>query len=61
MPRVKCVTLFFGMLAATALMGCTVAEQDAGAVGEKFQRGIQGQGSIVPNDPTADSFGAEYR
>ncbi len=54
------MTLFFGMLAATVLMGCTVAEQDAGAVGNQFQRGIQGQGRIIPNSPTSDSFGQEY-
>jgi hypothetical protein len=54
------VTLFFGLLAAVILGGCAVAEQDAAEVGDQFQRGIQGQGRIVPNDPTADSFGPEY-
>lgn len=55
------MTLFFGMLVATVLMGCTVAEQDASAVGNQFQRGVQGQGRIIPNDPTSDSFGSDYR
>jgi len=55
------VTLFFCVLAAVALLGCSVAEQDASDVGEKFQRGIKGEGRIVPNDPTSDSFGPEYR
>ena len=63
MPRVRSLTLFFGLLAATAIMlaGCTVAEQQPGEVGDQLQRGIQGQGQIVPNNPTSDSFGAEYR
>lgn len=62
MPRVRCVTLFFGLFAAVLfLSGCSIAEQDAGAVGNQFQRGIQGQGSIVPNNPTTDSFGSDYR
>jgi hypothetical protein len=60
MPRVRCMNLFFGLLAAALLGGCAVAEQDAGAVGDQFQRGLQGQGRIVPNDPTQDSFGSEY-
>jgi hypothetical protein len=54
------MNLFFGLLAAALLGGCAVAEQDAGAVGDQFQRGLQGQGRIVPNDPTQDSFGSEY-
>lgn len=60
MPRVRNVTLFFGLIAAVVLGGCAVAEQDASAVGDQFQRGIQGQGKIVPNDPTTDPFGPEY-
>lgn len=60
MPPVRCVTLFFGMLAMAVLGGCAVAEQDATQVGDQFQRGLQGQGRIVPNDPTTDSFGSEY-
>jgi hypothetical protein len=53
------VTLLFCIL-AVALAGCTVAEQDA-SVGETFERGIKGKGRIVPNDPTSDSFGPEFR
>lgn len=61
MPAVRCVTLFFSLLAAGLLVsGCSIAEQDATAVGDQFQRGIQGQGRIVPNDPTTDSFGPEF-
>lgn len=61
MPGVRCVTLFFSMFAAGLLVsGCSIAEQDATAVGDQFQRGIQGQGRIVPNDPTTDSFGPEF-
>ena len=39
MTTVRCVTLFFCLL-AVALAGCTVAEQDASEVGETFERGI---------------------
>ena len=60
MTAVRCVTLFFCLL-AVALAGCTVAEQDASEVGETFERGITGRGRIVPNDPTSDSFGPEFR
>jgi hypothetical protein len=54
------VTLFFFAL-AIALAGCSIAEQDASDVGETFQRGIKGQGRIVPNNPTSDSFGPEMQ
>ncbi len=60
MPRVRNVTLFFGLIAAVVFSGCSVAEQDAGAVGDQFQRGIQGQGKIVPRDPASDAFGSDY-
>ena len=60
MSAVRCVTLFFGLLAVALLGGCAVAEQDAGAVGDQFQRGLQGKGRIVPNDPTSNSFGQEF-
>ena len=43
------------------LAGCSIAEQDAGDIGDKLERGIKGEGRIVPNDPTADSFGPEYQ
>jgi hypothetical protein len=58
---VRCVTLFFCLLAAAALAGCSVAEQDVSDVGETFERGIKGEGRIVPNDPTRDAFGPEFR
>ncbi|HEY5814589.1 MAG TPA: hypothetical protein VIT23_18285 [Terrimicrobiaceae bacterium] len=57
----RCVILFFCLVAAAAVAGCTVAEQDATDVGQKFERGIKGEGRIVPNNPTADSFGSDYR
>jgi hypothetical protein len=60
MSGVRCVTVFFCVL-AVALAGCTVAEQNASEVRETFQRGVTGKGRIVPNDPTADSFGPEFR
>jgi hypothetical protein len=60
MTCVRYVTLFFCIL-AVALAGCSVAEQDASDVGETFERGIKGEGRIVPIDPTTDSFGPEDR
>ena len=61
MFSVRCVTLFFCLLAAAALAGCSVAEQDVSDVGETFERGIKGEGRIVPNDPTRDAFGPEFQ
>ena len=55
------MTFFFSLLAAAALAGCSVAEQDASDVGETFERGIKGEGRIVPNDPTRDAFGPEFQ
>jgi hypothetical protein len=57
----KGLILFFGVAAVFLLASCSVAEQDAASVGQQFQNGIQGRGSIVPNNPTQDSFGPEYR
>ena len=61
MTRVRCVTLFCCLLAAIALIGCSVAEQNAADVGEKFEQGIKGRGRIVPNSPTSDAFGPDFR
>lgn len=61
MRRVRCVTLFLGFLALGFFAGCTVAEQSMDGVGNQFQEGLQGRGSIVPNNPTSDSFGSDYR
>jgi hypothetical protein len=55
------MTLFFCLLAVAALTGCSVAEQDATDIGDNFRRGIKGEGRIVPNDPTSDAFGSDYR
>lgn len=57
----KGVFLFFSVVFLFTLGACSVAEQDAAGVGQQFQNGIQGRGRIVPNDPTQDSFGSEYR
>ncbi len=58
----KGVTLFSVLvLAVFALSACSIAEQDASAVGDQFQQGLSGRGQIVPNDPTSDSFGSDYR
>jgi hypothetical protein len=57
----KGVILFFSVALLLTMGACSVAEQDAADVGQKFQDGIQGRGRIVPTDPTRDSFGPEYR
>jgi hypothetical protein len=59
--RMKGVIFFSLMLVLFALGACSVADQEPNAVGRQFQAGLQGQGRIVPNDPTSDSFGPEYR
>lgn len=61
MRRVRRVTLFLGFLALAFFGGCTVAEQSMDGVGTQFQDGLQGRGAIVPNNPTTDSFGSDYR
>ena len=61
MLLVRCIALFFCFLATAALTGCSVVEQDAEDVGQKFERGIKGEGRIVPIDPTTDAFGPEGR
>ncbi len=60
--RVKTVSLFIVLVGACVLLGaCAVAEQDATAVGNQFQDGLQGRGRIIQQDPTSDSFGPEFR
>ncbi len=48
------------LILAGLVDGCAVAQQDASAVGEQFQQGLQGQGRIIDRDPLADSFGSDY-
>ena len=57
----KGVFLFFSVVLLFALSACSVADRSANDVGQQFQDGIRGKGQIVPNDPTRDSFGPEYR
>jgi predicted small secreted protein len=52
----KRVFFFLAGLVSIGLSGCAVTE----GVGQQFQRGIQGGGQIVPNDPLRDDFGPEY-
>jgi hypothetical protein len=58
---VKIACILCGVYLCALLAGCTVAESSTSDVSEQFQRGIQGQGTIVPNNPTGDSFGPDYR
>lgn len=53
--------IFFSILILFSMSACSVAEQDASGVGQQVQNGIHGRGTIVPNSPTSDSFGADYR
>ena len=59
--RMKGVILFFSLALILTMGACSVAEQDASGVGQQFQNGLQGRGKIIPNDPTRDSFGPDYR
>lgn len=43
------------------LGACAIAEQDAAGVSQQFQDGLQGRGRIVPNNPSSDAFGDDYR
>jgi hypothetical protein len=59
--RMKGVILFFSVVLIFTLSACSVADQGGPGVGQQFQDGIQGKGQIVPNNPTRDSFGPDYR
>jgi hypothetical protein len=58
---VKIAFILCAVCVISTFAGCAVAESDGSEVGTQFQRGIQGQGKVVPNNPTSDSFGADYR
>jgi hypothetical protein len=49
------------LLVPVFLNSCAVSEQSVGEVGEKFQEGIQGRGTIIPHSATTDTFGPEFR
>ncbi len=57
----KGVIFFLMLLIPLFLTSCAVSEQSVEDVGEKFQEGIQGRGTIVPHHATSDSFGPEYQ
>ncbi|MGH8046648.1 MAG: hypothetical protein ACREKL_05345 [Chthoniobacterales bacterium] len=58
----KIACILCGVYLCVLLTGCAVSESSStDEVGQQFQRGIQGQGTIVPNNPTSDSFGSDYR
>ena len=59
--RMKGVILFFSAVLILTLSACSVADSSASGVGQQFQDGIQGKDQIVPNNPTRDSFGPDYR
>ena len=59
--RMKGVFLFFSVVLIFTLSACSVADSSASGVGQQFQDGIRGKGQIVPNNPTRDSFGPDYR
>jgi len=58
---VKIACILCGVYVCVLLAGCAVSESSTDEVSQQFQRGIQGQGTIVPNNPTGDSFGSDYR
>ncbi len=55
------MTLILGFLVVGILAGCADAGQGVNTVGQRVQDGLQGKGQIVPNNPTNDSFGSDYR
>jgi hypothetical protein len=57
----KSVIFFLMLLVPVFLNSCAVSEQSVGEVGEKFQEGIQGRGTIIPHNATTDTFGPEFR
>ncbi|MFY8269524.1 MAG: hypothetical protein ACOVLK_09010 [Terrimicrobiaceae bacterium] len=57
----KGVIFFSALNIALLLSGCAISERSMEDVGQQFEQGIQGRGQIVPNDPTTDDFGSEYR
>jgi len=60
-PMKGTISLFAILALLFVVNGCTTAETGATRIGQRLQDGLQGQGQIVPNDPTSDSFGQEYR
>ncbi len=62
MSRVKNICLLSALFGICLMLGaCAIAEQDAAGVSQQFQDGLQGRGRIVPNNPSSDAFGADYR
>ncbi len=57
----KIACILCGVCLCALLASCAVSESSPGEIGDQFQRGIQGRGTLVPNNPTSDSFGSDYR
>jgi hypothetical protein len=57
----KGMIFFFTGCLALLLGACANTEPPIQQVGSKLERGLRGQGQIVPNDPLQDSFGQEFR
>ncbi len=57
----KIASILCALSTALLCTSCAISETSADDVGDQFQEGIQGRGRIVPNDPTNDSLGPEYR
>jgi hypothetical protein len=53
--------IFFFTACLLFLGACANTELQVDQVGSKLERGLRGQGQIVPNDPLKDSFGEEFR
>lgn len=58
---VNAIRLLALFVVSLGLSACAVTEGSLEDVGTQLEQGIQGQGRIVPNDPTSDSFGSEYQ
>ena len=57
----KGIFFFITTCMAVFLGACANTDRPLDEVGSKLERGLRGQGQIVPNDPLKDSFGQEFR
>lgn len=58
----KGIFFFFSTCLIVLLGACANTDtRPLEQVGSKLERGLRGQGQIVPNDPLQDSFGQEFQ
>lgn len=57
----KGILFFVTTCLAVLLSACANTERPIQQVGSKLERGLRGEGQIVPNNPLQDSFGQEFQ